>query len=221
MIFFFSLAMTEQCKTLSTSWCQDFKRVSVIVMPHAWNPANTCRTLLIVNWCQVKLSVYVLTYQDLKGYSSLTHNHKPLDFKWRVKEVTLRKKNAARLLFFVFFFPSDVAEIKKQREFYQKLGMEVPGDIKGELCNMKTHLDQRNGTLHPNTFPLVHPENQIILIVWLKRKPLISSILPSLSFSLEWYPVWHANCVSESNLSVSPITAPGGLFQVLSFIISS
>ncbi|KAK2904504.1 hypothetical protein Q8A73_011161 [Channa argus] len=37
------------------------------------------------------------------------------------------------------------AEIKKQREFYQKLGMEVPGDIKGELCNMKTHLDQRNG----------------------------------------------------------------------------
>lgn len=25
--------------------------------------------------------------------------------------------------------------------------MEVPGDIKGELCNMKTHLDQRNGTI--------------------------------------------------------------------------
>uniref|UniRef100_A0A3Q3RZY2 Polycomb group ring finger 3 n=1 Tax=Mastacembelus armatus TaxID=205130 RepID=A0A3Q3RZY2_9TELE len=37
------------------------------------------------------------------------------------------------------------AEIKKQREFYQKLGMEVPGDIKGELCNIKSHLDQRNG----------------------------------------------------------------------------
>lgn len=37
------------------------------------------------------------------------------------------------------------AEIKKQRDFYQKLGMEVPGDIKGELNNMKTHLDQRNG----------------------------------------------------------------------------
>ncbi|XP_077387863.1 polycomb group RING finger protein 3 isoform X1 [Festucalex cinctus] len=37
------------------------------------------------------------------------------------------------------------AEIKKQRDFYQKLGMEVPGDIKGELCNMKTHLEQRNG----------------------------------------------------------------------------
>lgn len=43
--------------------------------------------------------------------------------------------------------------------------MEVPGDIKGDLCNMKTHLDQRNGTLHltrpPSdpqsfcTFPLV------------------------------------------------------------------
>lgn len=43
---------------------------------------------------------------------------------------------------------SHAAEIKKQREFYQKLGMEVPGDIKGDLCNMKTHLDQRNGTLH-------------------------------------------------------------------------
>ncbi|KAG1962358.1 polycomb group RING finger protein [Pimephales promelas] len=40
------------------------------------------------------------------------------------------------------------AEMKKQREFYQKLGMEVPGDIKGELCNLKTHLDsQRNGDL--------------------------------------------------------------------------
>ncbi|KAG7274249.1 hypothetical protein CRUP_035652 [Coryphaenoides rupestris] len=35
--------------------------------------------------------------------------------------------------------------MKKQRDFYQKLGMEVPGDIKGELCNMKTPLDQRNG----------------------------------------------------------------------------
>lgn len=41
------------------------------------------------------------------------------------------------------------AEIKKQRDFYQKLGMEVPGDIKGELCSMKQHLDpQRNGTVH-------------------------------------------------------------------------
>ncbi|KAJ8269358.1 hypothetical protein COCON_G00119650 [Conger conger] len=37
-------------------------------------------------------------------------------------------------------------EMKKQRDFYQKLGMEVPGDVKGELCNVKTHLDpQRNG----------------------------------------------------------------------------
>uniref|UniRef100_A0A3Q3D7X0 Polycomb group ring finger 3 n=1 Tax=Hippocampus comes TaxID=109280 RepID=A0A3Q3D7X0_HIPCM len=44
------------------------------------------------------------------------------------------------------------AEIKKQRDFYQKLGMEVPGDIKGELCNIKTHLDHRNGTVqhHPH-----------------------------------------------------------------------
>lgn len=48
-------------------------------------------------------------------------------------------------------FGSCAAEIKKQREFYQKLGMEVPGDIKGELCNMKTHLDQRNGTLASQT----------------------------------------------------------------------
>lgn len=44
---------------------------------------------------------------------------------------------------------SCAAELKKQRDFYQKLGMEVPGDIKGELCNMKVHLEtQRNGMLH-------------------------------------------------------------------------
>uniref|UniRef100_A0A8C6V431 Polycomb group ring finger 3 n=1 Tax=Neogobius melanostomus TaxID=47308 RepID=A0A8C6V431_9GOBI len=43
------------------------------------------------------------------------------------------------------------AELKKQREFYQRLGMEVPGDIKGELCNVKSHLDQRNGTCTPPT----------------------------------------------------------------------
>lgn len=48
---------------------------------------------------------------------------------------------------YVFCLSCPAAEIKKQREFYQKLGMEVPGDIKGELCNMKTHLDQRNGML--------------------------------------------------------------------------
>lgn len=43
------------------------------------------------------------------------------------------------------------AELKKQRDFYQKLGMEVPGDIKGELCNMKAHLDsQRNGMFYPH-----------------------------------------------------------------------
>lgn len=52
----------------------------------------------------------------------------------------------------LFCLCSHVAEIKKQREFYQKLGMEVPGDIKGDLCNMKTHLDQRNGTL-PHILP--------------------------------------------------------------------
>ncbi|XP_019410394.1 PREDICTED: polycomb group RING finger protein 3 isoform X2 [Crocodylus porosus] len=38
------------------------------------------------------------------------------------------------------------AEMKKQREFYHKLGMEVPGDIKGETCSAKQHLDShRNG----------------------------------------------------------------------------
>uniref|UniRef100_A0A8C6J0V4 RAWUL domain-containing protein n=1 Tax=Melopsittacus undulatus TaxID=13146 RepID=A0A8C6J0V4_MELUD len=35
------------------------------------------------------------------------------------------------------------AEIKKQREFYYKLGMEVPGDIKGETCSAK-HLDSHH-----------------------------------------------------------------------------
>lgn len=52
---------------------------------------------------------------------------------------------------YVFCLSCPAAEIKKQREFYQKLGMEVPGDIKGELCNMKTHLDQRNGMPPPYT----------------------------------------------------------------------
>uniref|UniRef100_A0A674K478 RING-type domain-containing protein n=1 Tax=Terrapene triunguis TaxID=2587831 RepID=A0A674K478_9SAUR len=38
------------------------------------------------------------------------------------------------------------AEMRKQREFYHKLGMEVPGDIKGETCSAKQHLDShRNG----------------------------------------------------------------------------
>ncbi|KAI4819029.1 hypothetical protein KUCAC02_004310 [Chaenocephalus aceratus] len=48
------------------------------------------------------------------------------------------------------------AEIKKQRDFYQKLGMEVPGDIKGDHCHMKTHLDQRNGDT--KTEDAVHKE---------------------------------------------------------------
>nr|XP_048705990.1 polycomb group RING finger protein 3 isoform X2 [Caretta caretta] len=39
-----------------------------------------------------------------------------------------------------------LAEMRKQREFYHKLGMEVPGDIKGETCSAKQHLDShRNG----------------------------------------------------------------------------
>ncbi|XP_026959814.1 polycomb group RING finger protein 3 isoform X5 [Sagmatias obliquidens] len=36
--------------------------------------------------------------------------------------------------------------MRKQREFYHKLGLEVPGDIKGETCSAKQHLDShRNG----------------------------------------------------------------------------
>ncbi|NXN39737.1 PCGF3 protein, partial [Rhinoptilus africanus] len=43
------------------------------------------------------------------------------------------------------------AEMKKQREFYHKLGMEVPGDIKGETCSTKQHLDShRNGETKPD-----------------------------------------------------------------------
>ncbi|TRY91107.1 hypothetical protein DNTS_020402 [Danionella cerebrum] len=38
------------------------------------------------------------------------------------------------------------AEMRKQREFYQKLGMEVPGELKAELCSIKLPLEcQRNG----------------------------------------------------------------------------
>ncbi|MBZ3877894.1 Polycomb group RING finger protein 3 [Sciurus carolinensis] len=37
------------------------------------------------------------------------------------------------------------AEMRKQREFYHKLGLEVPGDIKGEACSTRQHLDPRNG----------------------------------------------------------------------------
>uniref|UniRef100_A0A8C0LNE0 Polycomb group ring finger 3 n=1 Tax=Canis lupus dingo TaxID=286419 RepID=A0A8C0LNE0_CANLU len=38
------------------------------------------------------------------------------------------------------------AEMRKQRDFYHKLGMEVPGDVKGETCSAKQHLDpHRNG----------------------------------------------------------------------------
>uniref|UniRef100_U3KN25 Polycomb group ring finger 3 n=1 Tax=Oryctolagus cuniculus TaxID=9986 RepID=U3KN25_RABIT len=38
------------------------------------------------------------------------------------------------------------AEMRKQREFYHKLGMEVPGDTKGEACSAKQHSDpHRNG----------------------------------------------------------------------------
>ncbi|KAJ8247419.1 hypothetical protein GJAV_G00246170 [Gymnothorax javanicus] len=39
------------------------------------------------------------------------------------------------------------AEMKKQREFYQKLGMEVPGDVKAEMCGAKAHLGLHNGDL--------------------------------------------------------------------------
>lgn len=61
------------------------------------------------------------------------------------------------------------AEIKKQRDFYQKLGMEVPGDIKGELCSMK-HLDpQRNGTAQ---LALPEPRHTHLIISALYFPPL-------------------------------------------------
>ncbi|CAJ0919460.1 unnamed protein product [Ranitomeya imitator] len=42
------------------------------------------------------------------------------------------------------------AEIRKQREFYHKLGMEVPGDIKAEPCAAKQHVETvRNGEAKP------------------------------------------------------------------------
>ncbi|KAE8632350.1 hypothetical protein XENTR_v10001522 [Xenopus tropicalis] len=38
------------------------------------------------------------------------------------------------------------AEMRKQREFYHKLGMEVPGDIKAEILTVKQHVEaHRNG----------------------------------------------------------------------------
>lgn len=96
------------------------------------------------------------------------------------------------------FFPTCAAEIKKQREFYQKLGMEVPGDIKGELCNIKTHLDQRNGTISPTLrLPAVFiiTENihtQIVSLVscwWhlCEPKPTIGGF----SWPTRCYPVQH------------------------------
>ncbi|XP_034528170.1 polycomb group RING finger protein 3 isoform X2 [Ailuropoda melanoleuca] len=46
------------------------------------------------------------------------------------------------------------AEMRKQREFYHKLGMEVPGDIKGETCSAKQHLDpHRNGETKADDSP--------------------------------------------------------------------
>lgn len=45
------------------------------------------------------------------------------------------------------------AEMRKQREFYHKLGMEVPGDAKGEACSAKQHSDpHRNGESVPWAF---------------------------------------------------------------------
>lgn len=68
-----------------------------------------------------------------------------------------------------FPFSPPAAEIKKQRDFYQKLGMEVPGDIKGELCSMK-HLDpQRNGTAQ---LALPEPRHTHLIISALYFPPL-------------------------------------------------
>lgn len=68
-----------------------------------------------------------------------------------------------------------IAEMRKQREFYHKLGMEVPGDIKGETCSAKQHLDpHRNGEWAP-------------VSLWPRQGYVVSSVLrtpcaPSSSF---------------------------------------
>lgn len=50
--------------------------------------------------------------------------------------------------YFILDFSFLVAEIRKQREFYHKLGMEVPGDIKAEMCVAKQHVEAvRNGRI--------------------------------------------------------------------------
>lgn len=51
-------------------------------------------------------------------------------------------------------FPT--AEMRKQRDFYHKLGMEVPGDVKGETCSAKQHLDpHRNGEWPAHLLPAI------------------------------------------------------------------
>lgn len=60
--------------------------------------------------------------------------------------------------------------MKKQRDFYQKLGMEVPGDVKAELCGAKAHL----GFHHNGSVPFAQtPVNQPV--------PSLSSSLPPAS----------------------------------------
>lgn len=96
-------------------------------------------------------------------------------------ELLLSTWNTCQQAGILFCLSSHVAEIKKQREFYQKLGMEVPGEIKGDLCNMKTHLDQRNGTLHL-TRPTSDPSEFLyVSLVWFK--PIKSG--PELEHELE------------------------------------
>lgn len=62
MILLFFLAMTEQCKTLSTSWYRDFKRVSVMCRITLWCDRQEIQLMTVKNSHCVELmpSVYVL-----------------------------------------------------------------------------------------------------------------------------------------------------------------
>ncbi|MBN3314163.1 PCGF3 protein, partial [Atractosteus spatula] len=104
---------------------------------------NTCPTCRIVihqshplQYIGVNHKFFVSDHQHYALDALSSHSTKRrVEYTWKMVETFMR------------YF---LSEMKKQREFYQKLGMEVPGDIKGELCNTKPHLDpQRNGDTKP------------------------------------------------------------------------
>lgn len=137
----------QEGKCCITLWCnhQEIQLITV-KLSLCWTDAVCiCSHTVRKKYLSIKYSCCRLLGVR-KQVTVRTHTH---HFTYTIGFQTrsdLEEKDTAKLLSF-FCFSSHAAEIKKQREFYQKLGMEVPGDIKGELCNMKTHLDQRNGTL--------------------------------------------------------------------------